>query len=193
MPSAACARASKLTRRARLQRVVLLEAWKALESAQGDAASLAKVEAMLPRVVKKMRKVDESGMMEECASTLSPRRSRPPSRPRPPLRLQLTPRPHPLLFSSLATDYDMLFADDEENKSAASLKFLQLAAEWKKKQAIMEQQAAAAAPEPVAVQEELAEEREGAEEAEAAAAQEEGAERAEGASPSEDGARGDDE
>lgn len=53
------------------QRVVLLEAWKALESAQGDAASLAKVEGMLPRVVKKMRKVDDSGMMEECASLSS--------------------------------------------------------------------------------------------------------------------------
>lgn len=48
------------------QRVVLLEAWKALESVQGDAASLAKVQAMLPRVVKKMRKVDgEGSMMEE--------------------------------------------------------------------------------------------------------------------------------
>lgn len=49
------------------QRVVLLEAWKSLETAQGDAASLAKVQAMLPRVVKKMRKVDgEASMMEEC-------------------------------------------------------------------------------------------------------------------------------
>ncbi|GAA5895176.1 hypothetical protein JCM8208_000136 [Rhodotorula glutinis] len=136
------------------ERVVLLEAWKALESAQGDAASLAKVEAMLPRVVKKMRKVDETGMMEEY--------------------------------------YDMLFADDEENKSAASLKFLQLAAEWKKKQAIMEQQAAAAAPEPVAVQEELAEEREGADEDEE---RESGArgEGAGGSPPSGDGASGDDE
>lgn len=50
------------------ERVVLLEAWKALESVQGDAASFAKVQAMLPRVVKKMRKVDgDASMMEECA------------------------------------------------------------------------------------------------------------------------------
>ncbi|KAK4698325.1 crooked neck, partial [Phenoliferia sp. Uapishka_3] len=48
------------------ERVVLLEAWKALEASEGDAESLAKVEAMLPRVVKKMRKVDgEASMMEE--------------------------------------------------------------------------------------------------------------------------------
>ncbi|GAA6047031.1 hypothetical protein JCM3770_004161 [Rhodotorula araucariae] len=118
------------------ERVVLLEAWKALETAQGDAASLAKVEGMLPRVVKKMRKVDETGMMEEY--------------------------------------YDMLFADDEENKTAASLKFLQLAAEWKKKQAMAEQHA----PEPVAVQEEHAEEREGQEEADNAAAATSGDEQA---------------
>ncbi|KAM0748141.1 protein prenylyltransferase [Meredithblackwellia eburnea MCA 4105] len=48
------------------ERVVLLEAWKALEAVQGDAESLAKVETMMPRVVKKMRKVDgEGSMMEE--------------------------------------------------------------------------------------------------------------------------------
>lgn len=53
--------------RGTLQRVVLLEAWKALETAQGDSESLAKVEGMLPRVVKKMRKVDgDASMMEEC-------------------------------------------------------------------------------------------------------------------------------
>lgn len=84
-------------------------------------------------------------------------------------------------------DYDMLFADDEENKSAASLKFLQLAAEWKKKQAMAEQQAAAAAPEPVAVQEEHAEEHEG-EEMEAVQPQQEGQDAA-----AEDGASGDEE
>lgn len=53
---------------------MLLEAWKALETAQGDADSLAKVEAMMPRVVKKMRKVDgDTSMMEECQSRLSDR------------------------------------------------------------------------------------------------------------------------
>lgn len=49
------------------ERVVLLEAWKALERAEGDESSRAKVEAMMPRVVKKMRKVDgDASMMEEC-------------------------------------------------------------------------------------------------------------------------------
>jgi crooked neck len=58
----------------RNQRVVLLEAWKALEAAEGDAASLARVEAMLPRVVKKMRKVDgDASMMEECTCRSFPR------------------------------------------------------------------------------------------------------------------------
>ncbi|GAA5924690.1 hypothetical protein JCM1841_006386 [Sporobolomyces salmonicolor] len=89
------------------ERVVLLEAWKALEASHGDSATLAKVEGMLPRVVKKMRKVDgDASMMEEY--------------------------------------YDMIFADDEQATNPASLKFLQLAAEWKKKQAA----AAAAAPAP---------------------------------------------
>jgi crooked neck len=52
------------------QRVVLLNAWKEMEVAYGDAEHVGKVEAMLPRVVKKMRKVDDdSSMMEECKSS----------------------------------------------------------------------------------------------------------------------------
>ena len=47
------------------ERVVLLEAWKALEASEGAAAELKKVEAMLPRVVKKMRKIDGGDAMEE--------------------------------------------------------------------------------------------------------------------------------
>ncbi|GAA6001131.1 Clf1p [Rhodotorula paludigena] len=101
------------------ERVVLLEAWKALETAHGDSASLAKVEGMLPRVVKKMRATDD-GAMEEY--------------------------------------YDILFADDETNKNVASLKFLELAAAWKKKQAQQEQEQEAAQVETVAEQEEHAEE-----------------------------------
>jgi len=49
---------------------VLLNAWKEMEVAHGDAEHVTKVEAMFPRVVKKMRKVDDdSSMMEECEST----------------------------------------------------------------------------------------------------------------------------
>ncbi|GAA5877699.1 hypothetical protein JCM3774_006647 [Rhodotorula dairenensis] len=109
------------------ERVVLLEAWKALEATHGDAASLAKVEGMMPRVVKKMRKVEgDASMMEEY--------------------------------------YDMIFADDEQANKTASLKFLQLAAEWKRKQALLEQEKASQQPEPPAVQAEH-EEEERAEEA----------------------------
>ncbi|SCZ93111.1 BZ3500_MvSof-1268-A1-R1_Chr6-2g08467 [Microbotryum saponariae] len=55
------------------ERVVLLEAWKALETNEGDAASLAKVVAKMPRVVKKMRKVDgDASMMEEYYDLIFP-------------------------------------------------------------------------------------------------------------------------
>lgn len=46
------------------ERLILLEAWKALEAADGDDESRAKVEGMMPRVVKKRRTV-EDGSMEE--------------------------------------------------------------------------------------------------------------------------------
>ena len=52
-----------------LQRVVLLEAWKEFEKFHGTAEELAKVEAMMPRVVKKWRKLEDgSGALEECKS-----------------------------------------------------------------------------------------------------------------------------
>lgn len=52
------------------QRVVLLEAWKEFEKFHGTAEELAKVEAMMPRVVKKWRKLEDgSGALEECKST----------------------------------------------------------------------------------------------------------------------------
>lgn len=63
------------------------------------------------------------------------------------LSLTLFPRAH------------RIFADDEQAQSAASLKFLQLAAEWKRKQALLEQEKereaeaeASEGVEPVAVQ-----------------------------------------
>lgn len=103
------------------QRVVLLEAWKALEVAEGDDESLAKVEAMLPRVVKKMRKVDgEASMMEECKSR------------------QSFARPCAQALTRSRIDYDMIFADDEMVNNPASLKFLELAHAWKMKAAMAE-------------------------------------------------------
>jgi crooked neck len=47
-----------------LQRVVLLEAWKQYELTYGDEESLAKVEEMMPKVIKKRRKL-EDGSFEE--------------------------------------------------------------------------------------------------------------------------------
>ena len=47
------------------ERLILLEAWKALEIADGDAESLSKVEAMMPRVVKKRRAVSGDPSQQE--------------------------------------------------------------------------------------------------------------------------------
>lgn len=101
---------------------------------------------MLPRVVKKMRKVDgDASMMEECTSSFSPF---------PFLSSFVLLICFPPALSLL--DYDMIFADDEQASNPASLKFLQLAADWKKKQAL----AAASNPAEVAVEEEEEEESE---------------------------------
>lgn len=56
------------------ERLILLEAWKALETTEGagDADSLAKVEAKMPRVVKKRRVVGEDGSQEEYFDLLFP-------------------------------------------------------------------------------------------------------------------------
>ncbi|GAA98350.1 uncharacterized protein L969DRAFT_616538 [Mixia osmundae IAM 14324] len=47
------------------ERVVLVEAWRTMEETIGDAEGLAKVDAHKHRTVKKRRKVDEDGTMEE--------------------------------------------------------------------------------------------------------------------------------
>lgn len=52
------------SRQLKQERLILLEAWRALETADGDAESLAKVEAMMPRVVKK-RRTTADGNLEE--------------------------------------------------------------------------------------------------------------------------------
>ena len=52
------------------QRVVLLEGWKEFEQEHGSQADIDKVQAMMPIVSRKRRKVDELGdTMEECKST----------------------------------------------------------------------------------------------------------------------------
>jgi len=47
-----------------MQRVVLLEEWKKYEQTYGDEATLAKVEELMPKVVRKRRKLDD-GTFEE--------------------------------------------------------------------------------------------------------------------------------
>ncbi|KAN0061842.1 NineTeen Complex (NTC) component [Thecaphora frezii] len=55
------------------ERVVLLESWKAFETTHGDAASLAEVQAKMPRVVKKRREAPGgTGDMEEYYDMLFP-------------------------------------------------------------------------------------------------------------------------
>ena len=54
------------------QRVVLLEAWKEFEQFHGTPEELAKVTEMMPRVVKKWRKLEDgSGALEECELNVS--------------------------------------------------------------------------------------------------------------------------
>ncbi|QRW13109.1 pre-mRNA-splicing factor CEF1 [Ceratobasidium sp. AG-Ba] len=47
------------------ERVVLLESWKAFEAEHGTEEQVAKVQAMMPQIIKRWRKSDESGALEE--------------------------------------------------------------------------------------------------------------------------------
>ncbi|KAG9125634.1 NineTeen Complex (NTC) component [Ceratobasidium sp. 392] len=47
------------------ERVVLLESWKAFETEHGTEEQIAKVQAMMPQIIKRWRKSDESGALEE--------------------------------------------------------------------------------------------------------------------------------
>lgn len=100
------------------ERVMLLEAWKAVEDMlPADANQKSKVESMMPRVVKKRRKVDEDGSMEECMWLFS--------------RCLQRTYIHP---ETPCADFDLIFQDDEQEKNPASFKLLQMAHAWKQKQ-----------------------------------------------------------
>ncbi|KAG8715162.1 NineTeen Complex (NTC) component [Ceratobasidium sp. 394] len=47
------------------ERVVLLESWKVFETEHGTEEQVAKVQAMMPQIIKRWRKSDESGALEE--------------------------------------------------------------------------------------------------------------------------------
>lgn len=52
-----------------LQRVILLEGWKAFEQEHGTPDDVDKVQARFPKVTRKQRKVDDAGdQLEECTS-----------------------------------------------------------------------------------------------------------------------------
>lgn len=54
--------------------MVLLEAWKTFEQEHGDEESLAKVQELMPKVMKKWRQAEDGSGLEECEST--PNRTR---------------------------------------------------------------------------------------------------------------------
>lgn len=54
------------------ERVFLLETWKDFEKRNGSADDLQKLEARMPRVVKKRRRVEESGVWEEYLDYIFP-------------------------------------------------------------------------------------------------------------------------
>ncbi|KAB5590967.1 Pre-mRNA-splicing factor CLF1 [Ceratobasidium theobromae] len=47
------------------ERVVLLESWKAFEAEHGTEEQVAKVQGIMPQIIKRWRKADESGALEE--------------------------------------------------------------------------------------------------------------------------------
>lgn len=92
------------------QRVVLLEAWKAFEAEYASQVRVDDVQGKMPRVVKKRREMDGGdGAMEEV------RRAR-------------------VVIADAPQYYDLVFPD-EEAKSTAPMKFLQMAHAWHAKQA----------------------------------------------------------
>ncbi len=50
-----------------LQRVALLEAWKAYEQEHGSSEQVAHVQSLMPQATKRRRKINDAGDMEECA------------------------------------------------------------------------------------------------------------------------------
>ncbi|KAJ3341081.1 Crooked neck-like protein 1 [Gonapodya sp. JEL0774] len=54
------------------ERVVLMESWKDFERTYGDAESLSKIESRMPKVVKKRRRVEETGAWEEYMDYVFP-------------------------------------------------------------------------------------------------------------------------
>lgn len=111
--------------------MVLLESWKAFETEHGGEEEVAKVQGMMPQIIKRWRKADESGALEECELFL----------------FFFLPALASLCFLACVLlefrslilhfyiDWDMLFADDEREANPTSFKLLQMAHAWKNAQA----------------------------------------------------------
>ena len=48
------------------QRSIILDHWKLLETEIGDEVALSRVEAMMPKPMRRWRKLDDTGDKEEC-------------------------------------------------------------------------------------------------------------------------------
>ena len=108
------------------QRVVLLESWKTFEETNGDAEHVTTVQNMFP-IVSKKRKVDETGQVVEGEFA----------------RIAASQA-----LTIYATDWDMVFADDERESNPTSFKFLQMAHAWAQKRTGGPNPVAAVAPAP---------------------------------------------
>jgi crooked neck len=88
--------------------------WKTFEASHGSAQDVAKVEGMMPIVSKKRHVDQETGQTVEglFSSSTTPALGR----------------------SSMFTDWDLVFADDERESNPTSFKFLQMAHAWKQTQ-----------------------------------------------------------
>lgn len=95
---------------------MLLEGWKEFERQYGEATDVEKVQAMMPIVSRKQRKVDELGdNLEECELT------------------NASYGTDAYVIHCIA-DWDMVFPDDEREANPASFKFLEMAHKWKRMQ-----------------------------------------------------------
>lgn len=93
-----------------MQRVALLEAWKAFEEANGTEADVAKVQGMMPIVGRKQHVDKETGQVVEGEI----------------FHLFSLER-----VAKRVLDWELVFADDEREVNPASFKLLQMAHAWK--------------------------------------------------------------
>lgn len=95
----------------------LLEAWREFEQEKGSAGDVAKVNGMMPQVVRKKRTDDAAVGADDDVGKCSP---------------AYAPLSHD---SSRIAEFDYVFPDDLRESNPASFKFLEMAHKWKMQQA----------------------------------------------------------